>query len=94
MFGVYYFSFDNPKNGDYKFPLREMSKISDVEKIVPKTTLMLKRHRAVKFVQIQDAAKRSLNKKNGRGVLISAHTGYAYVIDNRGNRKGEWLRKD
>lgn len=91
---TYYWSFDNPRNGDYRHPIRELGKFADVHSIAPKTTLRLERNSNVTFSQLKAAAARTLDKQKGRGVLFSARTGYAYVLDNRSNRKGMWVRQD
>jgi hypothetical protein len=89
---IYYWSYDNPKNGDYRYPVRRLQKVADVEAIAPKTTLCLERNPGVTFSELRAAAAGTLDARKGRGVLFSERTGNAYVIDNRGNRKGQWVR--
>jgi hypothetical protein len=91
---VYYWSYDNPKNGDYQYPTRKLRSVAAVERVAPKTTLRLKRNTGVTFQEIQDTAAQTLDRKKGRGILFSRRTGNVYVLDNRSNRKGEWVLQD
>lgn len=88
----YYFSFDNPKNRNYACPKNECKKVAFVESATPKTTLRLDRKHGVTFAEIKAATARSLDPKNGRGILFSTRTGRVYTIDNRGNRPRVWRR--
>ncbi len=91
---IYYLSYDNPKNGDYRYPTRRLRKVATVEGVAPKTTLRLERNPGVTFSQLRDAAAMTLDARKGRGILFSRLTGNTYVLDNRGNRKGQWIRQD
>ena len=90
---VYFWSYDNPQNGDYRRPARKLETVAEVDRIAPKTTLRLARRPGVTFPQLRDAAAETLDRREGRGILFSSRTGHAYVIDNRSNRRGEWVRK-
>ncbi len=91
---TYYWSYDNPKNGDYRYPTRSLRKVADVEGIAPKTTLRVERNSGVTFSELRAAAAGTLDARKGRGILFSGRTGHAYVLDNRGNRRGQWVRQD
>ncbi len=66
---TYYWSFDNPRNGDYRHPIRELGKFADVHSIAPKTTLRLERNSNVTFSQLKAAAARTLDKQKGHRQL-------------------------
>ena len=91
---TYYWSYDNPKNGDYRYPTRRLRKVADVEGVAPKTTLRLERNPGVTFSELRAAVAGTLDARKGRGILFSGRTGHAYVLDNRGNRRGQWVRQD
>ena len=91
---IYFVSYDNPRAGDYRRPLRELGKVGQVERMVPKTTLRLNRRWACRFADVKAAVERSIDPRRGSAVLFSSKTGRAYTLDNRGNRRGEWVRRD
>jgi hypothetical protein len=43
--GIYFVTYDNPRGGDYRRPLRELGKVAQVERVTPKTTLRLSRRK-------------------------------------------------
>jgi hypothetical protein len=94
MPAIYFWSYDNPAKGDYRRPAREFLKIACVQRVAPKTTLRLERHRGVTFSDVKAAAARCLDGRKGRGILFSTRTGHAYVCDNARNRPGHWIRID
>ena len=92
--GIYFVTYDNPRGADYQRALRELRKVADVDRIVPKTTLRLSKRKGFRFVDIKRAAARSLDPWKGSLLLFSCKTGRAYTLDNRGNRPGVWVRRD
>lgn len=88
---IYFWSYDNPRDRNYRQPALKLGRVAEVDRIAPKTTLRLERRPGVTFSQLCATAAETLDIRKGSGVLFSAHTGRAYVIDNRGNRRGEWV---
>lgn len=88
---VYFWSYDNPIDGNYKQPALKLDRVAEVDPIAPKTTLRLERRPGVTFSQLRATVAETLDTRKGRGILFSAYTGRAYIIDNRGNRRGKWV---
>lgn len=91
---VYFITYDNPRAGDYRRPFREFGKVARIERLVPKTTLRLSRRKGRTFADVKAAAERSVDPHKGSAMLFSATTGRAYMLNNRGNRRGEWVPCD
>jgi hypothetical protein len=89
----YYWSYDNPRNGDYRKARRLLGAVAEVEVTPPKTTFRLDRRKGLDFSALKAALKRTLDPRRGRGVLFSTKTGRVFVIDNRGNHRGLLLRQ-
>lgn len=92
--GIYFVTYDNPAGGDYRRPLRTFDKVAEVERVAPKTTLRLIRRKGQRFADIQSAGARSVDPRKGSMLLFSSKTGRTYVLNNRGNRPGVWVRRD
>lgn len=89
----YYWSYDNPKGGDYRKAPRQLAKVADVERTAPKTTFRLRKRVGVTFPQLRVGLADTLDERKGCGILFSSKTGHVYVLDNRGNRRGVWVRQ-
>jgi hypothetical protein len=88
----YFYSYDVPRNGDYSRAERLCGHVAHVRRIVPKTSLLLERLPGQTFGDIKRAARRTLDRRRGRAVLISRTTRNVFKIDNRGNQPGIWVK--
>jgi hypothetical protein len=89
----YFWTYDNPRYGDYRRAKRLLGNVAFVETVAPRTSFVLKRRRGESFADLREALKESLDPRRGSGVLVSRRTGNVFEINNRGNRRNRFIRK-
>ena len=89
----YVFSYDVPRNDDYSRAQRLCGRVANVQRIVPKTTLLLERLPGQTFADVKRATRRTPDRRQGRAVLVSRKTGNVFTMDNRGNQPGIWVKR-